>query len=298
MSTRNSKLAERIADIILRLNNGQTLYLNKLAEDYGVNPRTIRRDIEERLTALQLEHDEKTGGYRLSPALLGRFDSNSIDVFSRLAGVKGLFPSLNKSILNAIASPSAQPNFVVHGHKYLSDSSQSENFSRLQVAIDELRQITFRYKRGDSTRGYAVDPYKLINYNGIWYLAALHDGRIKNFTLTKISRLNCTFDTFTPNAALLDTLRQEESVWGNNEKFEVVVTISPEVAEYFLRRQLLNEQQLKERLPDGGLVLTSQISHKKEILPIVQYWIPHMKIISPPGLQRELEAEIRAWLTA
>nr|WP_318381402.1 WYL domain-containing protein [uncultured Enterobacter sp.] len=298
MGHRNQLLASRLADILLRLNNGQTLYMDKLAEEYGVNQRTIRRDLEDRLTDLALHRDEQTGGYSLSPELLGRFDSGSIEIFSKLAGVKGLFPTFNKSILGAIASPSAQTNFLVHGHKYLSDSRQSENFTRLQGAIDESRRITFRYKRGDGERSYAAEPYKLINYNGVWYLAAWHDGRMKNFTLTKIVALNCTFDTFTHDPALLQSIRQEESVWGNNEKFEVVLKVSSEVAEYFLRRQLLSDQGIKEQLPDGGLILTSQISHKKEILPIVQYWIPHLKILAPDGLQQELEDEIRAWLTA
>ncbi|WP_318389351.1 helix-turn-helix transcriptional regulator [Enterobacter sp.] len=296
MGNRNLLLASRIADILLRLNNGQTLHLDKLAEDYGVNKRTIRRDIDERLCALPLERDEKTGGYRLSPGLLGRFDSNSIEIFSKMSGVKGLFPALNKSILNAIASPSAQQNFLVHGHKYISSGDQSENFSRLQIAIDGCRRVNFSYTRNDLRRTYHVAPYKLINFNGVWYLAAEHDGRIKNFTLTKISELDCTFETFIPDEALLNHLKQEESVWGKTEKFEVVLKVSSAVAEYFLRRQLLNEQVVEKKMADGGLILSTQISHKKEILPIVQYWIPHMKIIAPEILQKELEHDIKNWL--
>lgn len=296
MGKRNLLLASRIADILLRLNNGQTLYLNQLAEDYGVDPRTIRRDIDERLTALALERDEKTGGYRLAPGLLGRFDSQSIEIFAQLAGVKGLFPTLNKSILSAITSPSSPQNFLVHGHKYLSGGDQSENFARLQAAIDERRLINFRYQRQDKPRRYHAAPYKLINFNGVWYLSAVHDGRMKNFTLSKISALDCTFETFIPDEDLLNQLEEEESVWGKAEKFEVVLKVSASVAEYFLRRQLLIEQEVREKLDDGGLILATKVSHNKEILPIVQYWIPHIKILSPQRLQTALEEEIKAWL--
>ncbi len=296
MGKRNVLLASRIADILLRLNNGQTLYLNQLAEDYGVDPRTIRRDIDERLTDLPLERDERSGGYRLAPAMLGRFDSNSIEIFSQLAGVKGLFPTFNKSLLNAIASPTSQHNFLVHGHKYLSSGDQSENFSRLQVAIDQFRKINFSYQRHDETRHYHAAPYKLINYNGVWYLSAMHDGRMKNFTLSKIANLDCTFETFIPDKDRLNQLQEEESVWGKAEKFEVVLKVSASVAEYFLRRQLLIDQVVQERLPDGGLILSTRVSHKKEILPIVQYWIPHLKILKPAALQTELEEEVKAWL--
>lgn len=31
-------------------------------------------------------------------------------------------------------------------------------------------------------------------------------------------------------------------------------------------------------------------------LPIVRYWIPHIRIISPEGLQAEMEKDIRGYL--
>jgi len=33
------------------------------------------------------------------------------------------------------------------------------------------------------------------------------------------------------------------------------------------------------------------------VLPIVRYWIPHIRIISPEGLQEELEAELLGYLS-
>lgn len=296
MSKTNTQLALRIADLLLRLNNGETLHLAKMAKEYGVSTRTIRRDIEERLLFLELQRDEKNGGYTLPPAMLGRFDSNSIELYSRIAGIKGLFPTLDKQMLKAILHPSGQHNFLVHGHKYISDDIQNENFPRLQRAIDEHRVVSFRFQRKEEQRTYTVEPYKLINYNGIWYLAARHEERIKNFTLSKIAALNCSFQLFTPDVALLQGIKQEESVWGSEEKFEVVLKVSADVAEYFQRRQLLNHQIIEKQISDGSLIISTQISHKTEIIPVVQYWIPHMKIIAPESLQKELEQGIKNWL--
>lgn len=296
MSKRNTRLALRIADILARLNNGETLHLAKLVEEYNVCARTIRRDIEERLLFLELKRDINNGGFTLAPEMLGRYDSKSIEIYSQMAGIKGLFPALDKTILNIIFSPSGQNNFLVHGHKYVVDEMLSVNFPRLQRAIDEQCIVTFRYRRKDALRHYIVEPYKLLNYNGIWYLAARHAEKIKNFTLNKIAYLECTFEHFSLDEYLHESIKKEESVWASEEKFKVVLKISADVAEYFERRQLLNEQVIEKKMADGGLIVSTQISHKTEITSVVRYWIPHLKIISPQSLQNELAQEIKAWL--
>jgi len=296
MSKRNTRLAFRIADILARLNNGETLHLAKLAEEYNVCARTIRRDMEERLLFLELKRDTNNGGFTLAPEMLGRFDSKSIERYSRITGIKDLFPTLDKNLLNTIFRPSGQNNFLVHGHKYVVDEILSVNFPRLQRAIDEQRIVTFRYRRKDALSNYTVEPYKLLNYNGIWYLAARHAEKIKNFTLNKITNLECTFENFTLDEHLHESIKKEESVWASEKKFEVVLKISADVAEYFERRQLLNEQVIEKKMADGALIVSTQISHKTEITPVVRYWIPHLKIIAPQNLQNELAQEIKTWL--
>ncbi|QXG53224.1 WYL domain-containing protein [Pantoea jilinensis] len=296
MSKSNTRLALRIADILMRLNNGETLHMAKLAEEYDVCARTIRRDLEERLLFLELKRDTNNGGFALAPEMLGRFDSKSIEHFSRITGIKGLFPALDKTILNTIFRPSGQNHFMVHGHKYLVDEMLSVNFPRLQRAIDEQCIVTFRYRRKDAMRHYTVEPYKLLNYNGIWYLSARHAEKIKNFTLNKIASLECTFEHFSLDEDLHESIKKQESVWASEMKFEVVLKISSDIAEYFERRQLLNEQIIEKKMADGGLIVSTQISHKTEITPVVRYWIPHIKIISPQSLQNELVQEIKTWL--
>lgn len=295
MEKKHQLLATRLGEILGRFNNGETLYVKQLAEEYGVHPRTIKRDIIERLSFLDAEPAGR-GGYKISPGLLGRFNADSIDLFARLAGVSELFPGFNKRMLSSMHSASASQTIVVQGHRYISSELQADHFTRLQRAIDEHCCVNFRYLRRNEERHYAVEPYQLTNLNGVWYLAARHENRLKNFTLTKITVLNCTFETFEPDAQLLAKMRQEPSVWGVEGKFSVRLSVAPEVAEYFQRRDLLNEQVIEQQTADGGLIVTTQVAHKKEILPVVQYWIPHLKILAPASLQSEMEAEIKSWL--
>lgn len=296
MSKKNLLLATRLADILLRFNRGETLTLKGLAEEYEVHPRTIRRDIEERLAIAGIEKNSALNSYSLRPEYLGKFDASSIETFASVAGVKELFPTLDRKMLRSMFYPAPAQNILVKGHRYIKNEQQTENFTRLQKAIDERRRVSFSYFKRAEQRAYSVEPYQLINHNGVWYLAAHHEGKMKKFTLGKISALHCTFDLFERSTELLETLLNEESVWSNQQKFEVVIKVSPAVAEYFQRRDLVADQVVEKELTDGGLIISTQVSHKNEVLPVVQYWLPHLRIISPESLQQEMEAELKNYL--
>jgi hypothetical protein len=53
---------------------------------------------------------------------------------------------------------------------------------------------------------------------------------------------------------------------------------------------------IEKELEDGGLIVSDRVGHVNQVLPIVRYWIPHIRIISPEGLQGELEKELKGYL--
>ena len=77
INSKNETLANRLVDILTRLNSGEKLTVNKLAEDYAAHPKTIRRD----LTRLELCHlpIQKEGKYfYLDAAYLGQLTFKDI----------------------------------------------------------------------------------------------------------------------------------------------------------------------------------------------------------------------------
>jgi hypothetical protein len=93
-----------------------------------------------------------------------------------------------------------------------------------------------------------------------------------------------------------DTLTKEDGIWLNAKKTEVVLKVSPSVAGYFQRRNLIAHQVIEKKLADGGLIVSCQVAHPNQILPSVRYWLPNVRIISPEGYQAALEAELRSYL--
>lgn len=65
---------------------------------------------------------------------------------------------------------------------------------------------------------------------------------------------------------------------------------------YFLRRNVLPHQELVEELDDGQLLLRCQVNHPNQLLPIIRYWIPHVRILEPVWLQQQLHDELTDYL--
>jgi predicted DNA-binding transcriptional regulator YafY len=91
-------------------------------------------------------------------------------------------------------------------------------------------------------------------------------------------------------------LKEEDGIWLGEEKKEIVLKISSEIAGYFMRRKLIANQVIEKELEDGGLIVSAKVGHVNQVLPIVRYWIPHIRIISPEVLQAEVEQELREYL--
>lgn len=96
-SSNHETLVYRLAQILVKLNQGERLDPQALADEFGVNLRTIQRDLNVRFAYLPLE--KKEGRYHLDPAFLGKLSTRDIERFAGLAGVRGLFPSLSDEFL-------------------------------------------------------------------------------------------------------------------------------------------------------------------------------------------------------
>jgi predicted DNA-binding transcriptional regulator YafY len=289
-------LVYRLAQMLVKLNQGEKLDPRSLADEFGVNLRTIQRDLNVRFAYLPLQKTD--GRYHLDRIFLGQLSTKDIERFAGLAGVRGLFPSLSDAFLRDIFDSRVQGALLVQGHHYENLAGKEQLFRELEKAIVARRQVAFDYAKPDGLKSYAsVSPYKLINNKGIWYLAALDSEKLKAFSFTKIERLRTLESAFVWNADIDTQLAAEDGIWLSEEKQEVVLKISKEVASYFKRRRLIANQVIEKELEDGGLIVSAKVGHPNQVIPIVRYWIPHIKIISPEELQRELENGLSTYLS-
>lgn len=296
-TTERDSFGYRLIQILKKLNQGEKLDPQALAEEFNVSLRAIQRDLKERFAFLQLEKTK--GRYHLHPAFLGKLSLRDIEHFASLAGVSGLFPAKNDDFLREIFDARVQSALLVKGHHYEDLDGKEHSFHQLEQAILARQKIAYEYRKNDGTKSYdEIEPYKLVNHGGIWYLAGKDGDKLKAFTFSKIDRLQVSDVTFNPDPAVETTLAAEDGIWLNNTKLEVVLKIAAPVADYFKRRKLVANQVIEKELEDGGLIVSTKVAHVNQILPTVRHWIPHIRIISPEGLQAEMERDIRSYLGA
>ena len=287
---KNETLANRLIDILTRLNSGEKLTVNMLAKSYDAHPKTIRRDLV-RLESCNLPIQKDGKYFYLDPTYLGKLKLKDIQSFARISGIRHLYPNLDVSFIRELLDSRV---YDAKGY-FVEDASQFKTlFEVFGEAIRKHQQIGFLYK-GEPR---VVEPYKLVHHHGCWYLAAVRKNILRAYRLSRIELSPYPHELlgFKPDVAILTQLEDEESIWFGQEKQEIILTVHADVALHFQQRQLLPEQQVIKKLDDGGLLLSSRITHHTQLLPLVRYWIPHLKIVSPEGLQNEMESGMREYL--
>lgn len=287
-------LVYRLAQMLVKLNQGEHLDPKDLADEFGVNLRTVQRDLNERFAYLPLEKIE--GKYRINPAFLGKLSTKDIERFAGLSGIKGLFPSLGNDFLKDIFDARMQEAFLVKGHNYENLKGKENVFRDLEKAIVARQSININYQKSDGVQPYTLSPYKLINHKGIWYLMAMDNEKLKSFSLSKIVGVECLESKFKWDPEIDKQIIADEGIWLAESTQEIVLQINPEIAGYFKRRKLIANQIIEKELADGGLIVSTKVGHPNQVIPIVRYWIPHIRIISPGNLQAEMEKELKEYL--
>lgn len=292
---KNEQLAHRLSQILYRLNIGERLDTQQLAEEFAISVRTIQRDLNERLNFLDWN---ESGGryYRLDKAKLGHLSQDDIKRFANFCSIQDLLPEIDRQFYQEHLMQSVQ----IKGFQYEDIKHKQTEFELLHQAIEAQNKIQFNYHKAgrDTGKYYTLEPYSLLNRNGIWYVIGVDcdAGKQKTFCFTQMNAINRLPETFTPNPIFQTAIKNNDSISHGNQLNEVIVQISPSAAPYFLRRALLPNQELIRKLDDGGLLLASRHIHENEIVPIVQYWLPMAKIVSPVELQQKMEQRLRDYL--
>ncbi len=289
----HERLAERLANILTKLNTGYQLGVAELAHEFQVSTRTVERDFDRLNTYLPLLQDESSKKYFLDPVYLGRFKLQDIQNFAQLSGISELYPSLDMSFLRGLLDERASQVFSAKGYYFENAGQFAAHFQVLAEAIHQRKHISFIYN--SSLR--LVQPYRLIHYQGNWYLAASCDGELRAYRLSKIDQVTQhEAMQFAHDPEILMQLEEDEGIWFGKHKQEVLVSVRPEVALYFKQRHLFPEQSIEQEDAAGTLLIRCQIRHEMQLLPLVRFWIPYIKIIQPAHFQQKLEQDLQQYL--
>lgn len=290
MPKKTDKLAIRLTAIITRLNQGEILNVQELADEFAVTKRSIQKDFNERLMQF-LPITSENGQYYMESYLLGKLSYDDIRDFALLSGIQGLYPAMDDNALSDILNAKVNDALLVKGGAYEDISNKKIEFDIIRLSIVLKHRICFAYN--DKKR--SVNPYKLVNNNDVWYLVGDENGELKTYSFTKIQKLCKTEDAFTPKSDFKAIINDKNNKWYSEEKISVILEIDAGVAEYFLRRELLPHQTVLKKTAKQ-LIIQTKVAYDEEILKIVRYWIPKIKIIEPYRLDNKLREELLSYL--
>ncbi|EBE0257574.1 WYL domain-containing protein [Salmonella enterica subsp. enterica serovar Panama] len=194
---RHERLADRLTQIIRRLFAGENLNMRHLAEEFGVSVRTLRRDLRERLTGLDLEYND--GHCRLVTADSAGQRERSGLTLARQSVMEALFPGLDLRLAGALLDETEHSPCCIWPPVALTAGSFTGIFSHLVTAINRRNRISLLAK---GQRCECLAPYRLICLERNWYLTGELWNDIAVFPLAEIQNVAVLADTYTRNETI------------------------------------------------------------------------------------------------
>jgi len=298
------KAMYRLTTIICRLNIGEALNVQELADEFAVTKRTIQKDLNERLSHLPIERREEDGRYHFigDYRLRGTSEPDAILVADLItAMIRNVDAEYTKIADNFIKGRSFSTSGFLF-HLNLEDISDcSDLFRLLNQAVALRQQVGFSYCNNQGEiKDYTVHPYRLANLKGFWYLLAydLKIGRLKSFYLKKIETPIIHPGNYKINTDIMAELERFSkeifSPWVCEECRTVKLQIKGN-ARIYLKRNLPAALSVESEDEDSLLVSMEYFANS-EVLALVKQWLPDIVILENPFLVDKLKAEINDYL--
>lgn len=295
------KALTRLRVILQRLNDGESLGVKELAQEFNVSTRTIQRDFNEKLVSSYPIYQENKkwkmqDGFKIEK-IRDIEDQIVLDIMEKITdGIGGQFASRAHKLLSKIKNEEFNPIYAKLNIEDISDKISDINF--IEIAIKEKKKIKCNYKVQDKeTYTATLQPLKIVNYEGFWYLVALNNEEIKKYYLKEILNIKITDTNFKIDSKIDELLKNSINIWFNqyNEPFGVKLYANKWASKYFKRRPLPT-QTIESLNEDGSMEFVVKITHEMEILSVLKYWIPHLYVLEPKWIKEQFKKDLNECL--
>jgi len=295
------KILTRLTVILSRLNDGEALSVTELSKEFGTSERTIQRDFNERLISFPIYQENKKwkmqDGFKIEKSN-SMEDAIVLNILESMVGNNNsIFSKRAKRLLSKIKNQEYNPIYVKLDMEDISDKLLE--IQQLESAIKNRVTISCTYSFETFTKEVTINPLKIANYDGFWYLIALdaRDAVLKKYYLKNITSIQTTDNTFTTDTKLEELLDKAISIWFNREEpFSVRLQVGAEIAKYFKRKPISNTQKILSLSEEGSMEIEVKITHEMEIIPIVKYWMPYIQVLEPIFIKEMIESDVKSYI--
>ena len=314
------KKAKRPLHILEQLSKGSTLCVKALAIYYDVSVRSIQTDFKnfreyfgeqlikdgECYTLLNQEHFSQI--FKNNPQTIKRFlhlvsmvDSSFYDDFIRE----------HHNLLEELDFKTS-PVYQIENSPYENLKEESRKLlDKLEYFISHQHYINITYTRSniDTIYFYHSIPLKILYLKDNWYLAVLTTNEtssiFKKLRINFISKVQPSsiepkyFHADHAQKIKADIfLKTIQSPFSDMQTptYRVVLLVSVDVTRYFKSKCYLKSQRITKAFEDGSLLVEYEITNDMEIIPIVQRWIPYVRVIEPISLKEKIYKNVELFM--
>jgi predicted DNA-binding transcriptional regulator YafY len=177
-------------------------------------------------------------------------------------------------------------------------------------AINANRQITFRYRKHETTDGQPATPEKLRTLHPIllrevadsWYVIGYDEttGKERTFALDRMSDLDISLDLCKVPPVVLSTVSELfEHIYGITDSSgpveEILLSFSPLFGRY-VKAKPIHQTQEVVRDTDDECVVRLRLAPNRDLLMHLRSYGEHLTILQPTALVRAMQESLQATL--
>lgn len=159
------------------------------------------------------------------------------------------------------------------------------------VTLGKRISIRYRSLSSGATTDRIVDPYRIFNLRGAWYLAGWDKRRraVRDFALHRIRRVTVLDETFTPEPgfSFKKYMANAFSIEKGGRLASVAIRFGPRQARWIRERPWHRSARIQD-LIDGACVLRMRVKITSELKRWVMQFGEEAEVLSPPSLRREI----------
>ncbi len=298
--SKHEKYFTRMIKIVQRLSLDGSVHVNDLADELSVTKRTIYRDLD-RLSFFPIYLEDGIisviDGFSLENANLNDGELLISELaFSAIDSINEDIDKTIETVRSKVSAPLFFTPYDIKPESYENINMNSELLNKIEDAIKK-RNVS---KITCSEVSSKVEPYKVVAFDGFWYLLAkdLEDGKIKTYLVSKISIFRATLEVYATKRDNIDAILQNvHTAWfKDGHSFEVQIRVKKPIAHYFQLKKHLSSQKILKENGDGSLLVGFSVSSDEDVDNLIKSWLPHIEVIKPERFRKKIISELEDYV--
>ena len=294
----------RTIEILKYLNEGKKLCVTRLAQEYEVSDRTIRRDFElirELFGDFMSKEGECYQGYK--KVLLDKV-LTATDLMT-LANIVNLFGVTQKeSLISNKTKALVGKSMSVYDFKSrpFEQMKNHEIIKKIEHAIKFYKVIKIRYKTERNIGETDFNPYKILFLNENFYMVGENaiKGGFEFRRISMVEEVEYKNKTFIPHSDMKEFIKKIQTPWAAYGRKNITVKLraNKSIRRYFLLKNYLPSQKVTKTYENGDVLVEYNITNLRELEELVIKWLPRIEIISPQRFKKHIQNVLKIKMNA